>query len=73
MARTPEMVAMDDEANQFAMELLMPERFLRDDLAKIDFDIESGQEGEGVKRLAKKYKVSELLMAQRIGQLRVKP
>ena len=58
---------MELEANRFAMELLMPFEFLRRDIAEMDdLDLEGG---EGVKRLAKRYKVSEQVMAVRLGQL----
>lgn len=59
---------MDAEANQFAMELLMPEELLRTEIEKMGGfgDIESG---DGYKRLAKKFRVSESIMTLRLGQL----
>lgn len=58
---------MCDEANAFAMELLMPEHFLRADLRKIGgVDIE---DEEKVKKLARKYKVSVAAMIFRLGNL----
>lgn len=59
--------AMDAEANAFAMELLMPEKFLRRDVATLGgIDIE---DDEKVTRLARKYKVSVQVMTLRLGQL----
>lgn len=62
-------VKEDIEANQFAMELLMP----RDWMLK---DIEPILKGDGgiddekiIQRLAKKYKVTEPIMTLRIIQL----
>lgn len=58
---------MQEEANAFAMELLMPTDWLRADLAKMGgVDIENGA---AVERLAKRYRVSNSIMAIRIGQL----
>jgi Zn-dependent peptidase ImmA (M78 family) len=62
---------IDAEANAFAMELLMPTKFLLADLkamggVDITDDVQIG-------RLAKKYRVAVSLMAIRIGQLLVKP
>lgn len=58
---------MDREANAFAMELLMPEEWLRADLAKLGgVDIEDEQR---IGRLAKKYGVSSPVMILRIAQL----
>lgn len=57
----------DIEANAFAMELLMPEPWLRADLAMTGgVDIE---DDKAIARLAKKYRVSPTVMAVRIGQL----
>lgn len=57
---------MDAEATQFAMELLMPAKLLLADLATAKIDIESG---DGIARLAKKYRVSVPIMTARIAQL----
>lgn len=58
---------MDAEANAFAMELLMPELFVRLDLEKaggIDID-----DQRALSRLARRYGVSITVMAVRLGQL----
>ena len=61
---TPE--EMDREANEFAMQLLVPTDFLRADLEKIGgIDIENGK---AVEKLAKKYRVSMQVMTIRIAQ-----
>lgn len=60
----------DREANYFAMCLLMPEDFLREDVRKIKLDGKHGLE-EAIEFLAKKYKVSEVHMTIRIGQLEI--
>lgn len=55
------------EANAFAMALLMPEDWLRQDVAKMGgVDIE---DDEKVGKLAKKYRVSIQVMTLRLGQL----
>jgi Zn-dependent peptidase ImmA (M78 family) len=57
----------DREANAFAMALLMPEDWLLDDIDELGgIDVESD---EKIKRLAKRYHVSEQMMTLRIGQL----
>jgi len=53
------------EANYFAMCLLMPETFLRADFAAHRGDTLE----KTVKDLAHRYKVSELHMSVRLGQL----
>lgn len=61
---------MEAEANAFAMELLMPEPFLRADIEKLGgvaVDDEAA-----VTMLAKRYRVSPTVMALRLGQLTVK-
>ncbi len=58
----------EDEANRFAMELLMPYKMMMDDLKDVKYlDIESNSL---VKKLAGKYQVSEQLMLMRILQLK---
>lgn len=57
--------AMDQEADDFAMELLMPEHFLREDMKGVDI-----ADDRSVARLANKYRVPAATMAIRIGQLR---
>ena len=56
------------EANQFAAELLMPEAFLEKDMLMLaSRDLESGGD---IKKLAKKYQVSEQAMTIRLVALR---
>ena len=58
----------ENEANYFAMCLLMPESFVRAEVAKMGgFDIENDRD---MAKLARKFGVSSTLMATRIGQLR---
>jgi Zn-dependent peptidase ImmA (M78 family) len=60
----------DREANAFAMELLMPEAWLRRDVSAmggIDIDDE-----KTVAKLAKKYRVSAGVMTLRLGELSAK-
>lgn len=60
-------VAMEAEANAFAMELLMPRDWLLADIRKMGgIDIE---DEAGMRKLAKKYRVSLTVMAIRIGEL----
>lgn len=54
----------DAEANTFAIELLMPEEWVRRDAAGVDL-----LDDRQVERLAKRYKVPNSLMAFRLGQL----
>lgn len=64
---TPAEEEIEREANQFAMELLMPEAFMKAEMAKLGpFDIEDDQ---AIKKLANKFKVSIPVMTIRIGQL----
>ncbi len=59
---------MDKEANQFAMELLMPRDWLLADVEKMrGIDIEG--DDKKVMQLAKRYKVSVQAMTIRLGQL----
>lgn len=62
------MSANDDaEANQFAVELLMPDHLVRIEVRKLGgIDIMNTDQ---IKGLAKKFGVSESLMSFRIGQL----
>lgn len=55
---------MDEEATAFAMELLMPEEWVRRDAKGIDL-----LDTLAVEKLAKTYQVSVPLMSFRIGQL----
>lgn len=51
------------EANHFAAELLMPERFLANDLAGKEFDIE---DSSFIEKLASRYRVSPQALALRL-------
>lgn len=55
---------MEREANEFAMELLMPSAWLKRDAAGIDMG-----DDEALAKLAKKYKVPVGLLCIRLGQL----
>lgn len=57
-------ILMDLEANAFAIELLMPEQWIRRDAKGIDL-----LDTLAVEKLAKMYRVSVPLMSFRIGQL----
>ena len=58
---------IEHEANLFAMELLMPREMLLADLDKVgDFNIE---DETTIKKLAKRYRVSEAVMFYRICTL----
>lgn len=58
------------EANTFASSLLVPERFLIQDLQKENIDIEDSKKSNGlIKRLAKKYRVSAQAMSFRLNRL----
>lgn len=60
---------MNAEANAFAMELLMPTAWLLADVHKLGgVDIE---DEKAMARLAKKYRVSTLVMASRLTELRL--
>lgn len=62
-------INIDDEATQFAFNLLMPADFVRAEIKKIgNFDL--GNE-KMLKRLAAKFKVEPQIMALRIGQLMI--
>lgn len=57
----------DIEANYFAMCLLMPERFVRDEIRKIGgIDI---ADDRAIRKLARIFAVPETAMAIRLGQL----
>lgn len=61
------MTDIEHEANIFAMELLMPTDFLLRDLKAMGgIDV---ADDLGLTKLARKYRVSQALMALRIGQL----
>lgn len=57
---------MDAEATAFALELLMPEEWIKRDTAGVDlFD------DAKIAKIAKRYKVPPALMAFRLGQLQM--
>lgn len=56
---------VDQEANDFALELLMPADWLLRDAHGLDLT-----DDEGVAKLARKYKVPTAAMAYRLGELR---
>ena len=57
----------DEEANQFAIELLMPDHLVRIEVRKLGgIDI---MDDDQIKKLAKKFGVNGSLMSFRIGQL----
>lgn len=68
-ASMEEIADMDQEATAFAMELLMPEEFLRRDLVREKIDI---CDDRAIEKLAQRYKVPKSVMAIRIGQLTLK-
>ncbi len=57
---------MEREANAFAMELLMPESFLRKDVGPEGIDV---FDDAYIQKLAKRYKVPAAAMSARIVQL----
>ena len=68
--RSPESSTAEDieeiEANAFAASLLMPEDFLKEDLANFVLDIDDPQQ---VQRLARRYEVSAQAMTIRLMNL----
>ena len=56
----------ETEANRFAMELLIPIDFIRKDLEGLTWDL---ADGDTLKHLAKRYGVSQTLMALRLAGL----
>lgn len=65
--RTPEKEQMEAEANYFAMCLLMPYEFMKKDLEELgEIDV---CDDPKIRKLAKKYQVTEQLMMIRIGQV----
>jgi len=55
------------EANEFAANLLMPEKLLREEIEKLNLDF---TEEASIKQLAKKFDVSTIAMSFRIAKLR---
>lgn len=67
MKRTPEQEQREREANQFAMCLLMPEELVRKELKRMGgIDL---ADPNATKDLARRFQVSETMMAMRIGQI----
>lgn len=57
----------DAEANLFALELLMPEQFVRSEIKKMkSFDL---CDDEAMKKLARIFQVPQSIMAVRVGQI----
>ena len=66
-SRLAEMERIEDEANAFAMALLMPEKFVREAIAKaggVDLS-----DDKAIEKLAREFRVSSAVMAYRLGQL----
>lgn len=62
-----EMQRLEDEANAFAMALLMPEKFVREAVAKaggVDLS-----DDKAIEKLAREFQVPNAVMAYRLGQL----
>lgn len=62
----------DNEANLFAMNLLMPEDFVREEIRKMGGTIDLCND-KAIERLAKKFKVSVTMMVLRLGQISNRP
>jgi Zn-dependent peptidase ImmA (M78 family) len=63
--------AREIEANAFAMELLMPEQFVRDEVRKMGgIDI---CDDAAIAKLAKIFRVPMAAMAVRLGEIRALP
>ncbi len=61
---------MDQEANYFAMCLLMPEQFVREELKKKEFNL---MDDKAITELAKRFQVPVTVMTVRLIQLNLKP
>lgn len=59
---------LEREANYFAMCLLMPEKLVKKEVAKVTFDLTSD---DAIKQLAKIFDVSQTAMALRLAQLKI--
>lgn len=59
---------MEDEANYFAMCLLMPEHLMREEVKKVVFDYGND---DAIKSLAKTFGVSTTAMTVRLSQLNI--
>lgn len=59
----------DREANLFAMELLMPESFIRNEIAKLSENHIQGGFDATIKHLANRFQVDQSVMMLRLGQL----
>lgn len=67
----PSELKMEQEANLFARCLLMPEDLIRRELAERPYSIDLIDGGPDLKRLAKRFEVSELMMAMRLVEIGV--
>jgi len=63
---TPTKEQMEAEANEFAMELLMPTDLVVNEYRKAPFDL---ADFKALKRLADKFRVEPQIMGLRLGQL----
>jgi len=63
----PVMAVIEEEANEFAMELLMPSEWLARDAGDLDLT-----DDIAVATLAKKYQVPAATLAFRVGELRAR-
>lgn len=62
---------VEREANYFAMCLLMPEHFVRQEIKEIFKNGIDILEDKNIKKLADKFQVSEQLMIMRLTQLEI--
>lgn len=61
---------MEQQANAFAAALLMPQRFLVEEIKKLDIDLDlTDDESPGLAKLADKFNVSKLAMSIRLANL----
>ena len=59
---------MEDEANQFALCLLMPEHLLREEVKKVVWDYGND---DAIKSLCRTFEVSTIAMTVRLSQLKL--
>lgn len=64
---TPEELRQEEEANEFAGQLLVPPAMLRKELLKLG-GIDLAGDGEDVRKLARKFGVTPALIVYRIAQ-----
>ena len=70
MRAIPEGDIEEREANYFAMCLLMPEKFVREEIAKMGGSIDLADDKQ-IRILANKFQVSIAMMTVRLGQLAI--